>query len=109
MAVNGPFYILIYIYIYIVYELVGLFFLHSLEKRFGEKIGLYRHGGLIALSTTSGRFVDKARKDLISMFENFGLKITARANLKDLLNNLSTNTFHLQTNYTNYLTAAQYV
>ena len=39
---------------------------------------------MLALSTTSGRLTDKARKDLIGMFENFGLNITAQANLKSV-------------------------
>ena len=65
-------------------ELVGLFFLHSLEKRFGKNIGIYRDDGLVALSTTSGILADKAREDLIGMLENFGLKITAQANLKSV-------------------------
>ena len=56
----------------------------SLERRFGKNIGLYRDDGLVALSTTSGRLADTARKDLIGMFENFGLVITAQANLKSV-------------------------
>lgn len=63
-------------------ELVGLFFLSTLENRFGNQIGLYRDDGLAAITTTSGRLADKARKDLIQIFANFGLKITADANLK---------------------------
>ena len=63
-------------------EQIGLFILHSLENRFGKKIGLYRDDGLAAINTTSGRLEDKARKDLIRIFESFGLKITAHANLK---------------------------
>ena len=63
-------------------ELIGLFILHSLENRFGKKIGLYRDDGLAEINTTSGRLGDKARKDLIRIFESFGLKITAQANLK---------------------------
>ena len=63
-------------------ELVGLFFLNKLENRFGKQIGLYRDDGLAAITTTSGRLADKARKDLIQIFADFGMKIIAAANLK---------------------------
>ena len=63
-------YIYIYIYKYIleICELIGLFILHSLENRFGKKIGLYGDDGLAAINTTPGRLGDKARKDLIRIF-----------------------------------------
>ena len=63
-------------------ELVGLFFLSKLENRFGKQTGLYRDDGLAAITATSGRLADKARKDLIQIFADFGMKITAAANLK---------------------------
>lgn len=63
-------------------ELVGLLALHSLEARFGKNVGLYRDDGLIAINTASGRLADKARKDLVRLFDNLGLKITAQTNLK---------------------------
>ena len=63
-------------------ELVGLFILNSLEKRFGKNIGLYRDDGLAALNTCSGRLADKARKDLIRIFKDFGLQITTHTNQK---------------------------
>ena len=64
-------------------ELVGLFILDSLEKRFNINLGLYRDDGLAALTTMSGRLADKTRKEISSFFESeFGLKITAKANLK---------------------------
>ena len=34
-------------------ELVGLFILSELQKRFGTNIGLYRDDGLAAINTTS--------------------------------------------------------
>ena len=61
-------------------EMVGLFMLHSLQGRFGKNIGLYRDDGLALIQTKSGRLSDKARKDLIQTFNDFGLKITAQAN-----------------------------
>ena len=81
-------------------EQIGLFMLHSLENRFGKKIGLYRDDGLAAISTTSGRLGVKARKDLIRIF---GLKITAQANLKGA--NFLNITFDL-TNGTDHATDA---
>ena len=59
-------------------ELVGLFILNSLAKKYGkERVGLYRDDGLILLSGTSARLADKARKDLHELFGEFQLKITA--------------------------------
>jgi hypothetical protein len=59
-------------------ELVGLFILDSLAKKYGkERVGLYRDDGLILLSGTSARLADKARKDLHELFGEFQLKITA--------------------------------
>ena len=79
-------------------ELVGLFILSELEKRFGTNIGLYRDDGLAAISTTSGRLADRARKDLIEIFKQFNLKVTATANLKrvdflDITFDLTDNTY----------------
>ena len=61
-------------------ELVGLFILNSLQKIFGNSVGLYRDDGLAVLNTKSNRLGDKARKDLTRIFNNLGLKITAFAN-----------------------------
>ena len=59
-------------------ELVGLFILNSLAKKYGkERVGLYRDDGLILLSGTSARLADKARKYLHELFGEFQLKITA--------------------------------
>ncbi|CAB4036789.1 Hypothetical predicted protein, partial [Paramuricea clavata] len=63
-------------------ELVGLFILNTLEKRFGKDVGLYRDDGLAALRTTSGRLADKARKELITIFESIGLRIIAQKNIE---------------------------
>ena len=63
-------------------ELVGLFILNSLEKIFGKKVGLYRDDELAAINPSSARLADKTRKDIIQIFNNFGLKITAQINLK---------------------------
>ena len=44
-------------------ELVGLYLLNELEKRFGKgNIGLYRDDGLCMLPFTSGPRVERARK-----------------------------------------------
>ena len=62
-------------------ELVGLYLLNSLAKRFGsENIGLYCDDGLALIKCTSGRLADKVRKDLCAQFLEFGLKITAEVN-----------------------------
>ena len=63
-------------------ELVGLFILKQLGKTFGNKnIGLYRDDGLAIIKNKSARLADKTRKELHKIFEQFGLKITAEANL----------------------------
>ena len=63
-------------------ELVGLFILNHLGKRFGkENIGLYRDDGLAIIKSKSARLLDKTRKELHIMFEQFDLKITAEVNL----------------------------
>ncbi len=62
-------------------ELVGLFILNKLGKKFGkENIGLYRDDGLAIMKSKSARFADKTRKELHKRFEQLGLKITAEAN-----------------------------
>jgi hypothetical protein len=44
-------------------ELVGLFILNHLGKRFGkENIGLYRDDGLAIIKSKSARLLDKTRK-----------------------------------------------
>jgi hypothetical protein len=63
-------------------ELVGLFILNHLGKRFGkENIGLYRDDGLAIIKSKSGRLLNKTRKELHRIFEQFDLKITAEVNL----------------------------
>jgi hypothetical protein len=63
-------------------ELVGLFILNHLHKRFGkENIGLYRYGGLATIKSKSGSLLDKTRKELHNIFEQFDLKISAEVNL----------------------------
>ena len=79
-------------------ELVSLFMLHSLQGRFGKNIRLYRDDGLALIQTKSGCLSDKARKDLIISFNEFGLKITAQVNQQltnflDLTLNLTDGTY----------------
>ena len=63
-------------------ELVGLFILNHLGKRFRkENIGLYRDDGLAIIKSKSARILDKTRKELHKIFEQFDLKITAEVNL----------------------------
>jgi hypothetical protein len=63
-------------------ELVCLFILNHLRKRFGkENIGLYRDDGLAIIKSKSARLLDKTRKELQKIFEQFDLKITAEAKL----------------------------
>ena len=63
-------------------ELVGLFILKQLGKTIGNKnISLYSDDGLAIIKIKSTRLEDKTRKELHTIFEQLGLKITAEANL----------------------------
>ena len=56
-------------------ELGGLYILHQLEKKLNlHSIGLYRDDGLATLKSMSGSDADWARKDLIKVFQDCGLK-----------------------------------
>lgn len=46
-----------------------------------EQFGLYRDDGLAAIRGTSGRKLDKLRKDIIQLFQEEGLRITIESNL----------------------------
>ena len=45
-------------------------------------VGLYRDDGLAVLKKSTGSRADRARKDLVKIFQNLGLKITVQTNLK---------------------------
>ena len=63
-------------------ELVGLFIINHLGKRFGkENIGLYRDDGLVIIKSKSACLLNKTRKELHKIFEQFDLKITAQVNM----------------------------
>ena len=57
-------------------------FCSTFEKEGRDKIGLYRDDGLAILKTTSGRLADRVQTDLIKIFNDQGLKITAEGNQK---------------------------
>ena len=76
--------------------------LYALSKLCGtinmSSLGLYRDDGLATLRKASGSEADKARKDLISIFKDLGLKIIVQTNLKvvdylDVTFNLETATY----------------
>ena len=59
-------------------ELLALFILNHLGKKFGkESIGLYRDDGLAIIKSKSARLADKTRKELHKIFEQFDIKISA--------------------------------
>ena len=63
-------------------ELVGLYMLNILVKRFGKKyIGIYRDDGLAVIPYANGPKMERARKDIILIFKDNGLKITSECNL----------------------------
>ena len=65
-------------------ELVGLYILHILGKKYGKhRTGLYCDDGLECFGYTSGPQTDRIRKDFIKIFrEDFDLSITCETNLK---------------------------
>ena len=63
-------------------ELVGLYILDLLSRKFSkERIGLYRDDGLAALKL-SGPQADRARKDIVEIFKQCGLRVTVEILLK---------------------------
>ena len=80
-------------------ELVGLFILSILTKRFGKNcIGLYRDDGLAIIPNANGPKSEKARKDVTKLFKEQNLKITSECNLHttdflDVTFDLNNNTF----------------
>ena len=80
-------------------ELVGLFILSILTKRFGKNcIGLYRDDGLAIIPNANGPKSEKARKDVTKLFKDQNLKITSECNLHttdflDVTFDLNNNTF----------------
>lgn len=80
-------------------ELVGLFILHHMGKRFDKNtFGLYRDDGLAVFKNLTARTAHKTKDELIRIFAEFGLKITTQANMKfvdflDVTLNLQTGTY----------------
>ena len=79
-------------------ELIGLYILNRLSEKYGkDNVGLYRDDGLILLKNVTGRLAEKAKKDMMQIFEEFNLKTIATANQKitnllDITLNLSNGT-----------------
>ena len=64
-------------------ELVGLYALHLMKGKINTfSVGLYRDDGLAVLKKSTGSRAERARKDLVKIFQNLGLKITVQTNLK---------------------------
>ena len=80
-------------------ELVGLFFLEIMQKRYKHaNIGLYRDDGLAAFKNISMRQGDVIRKDLIKLFKQHKLDLEIKCNMKrvdflDITFDLSDGTF----------------
>ncbi len=59
-------------------DLVGIFLLKDLAKKFGNKlVGLYRDDGLAIIQSKSARIADKVRNKMHEIFKTHGLRITA--------------------------------
>ena len=80
-------------------ELVGLYIIDQMNAKFPNiNFGLYRDDGLGAHHKTDGPSLNRMKKDIIKLFQTFGLKITIETNMKqvdflDITMNLQRNTF----------------
>ena len=64
-------------------QLVGAFLLTKLAAFVDPaSIGLYRDDGLATLKGASGSVADRTRKNIVSLFKSFGLRITIDTNIK---------------------------
>ena len=76
-------------------ELVGLYILSILSRKYGKsQIGLYRDDGLAAFRSNS-QTSDRIRKEITKVFKDQGLNITIQANLEEV--NFLDVTFNLPT------------
>ena len=81
-------------------ELVGLYLLSKIDNALGNgSVGLYRDDGLAVIRSTSGRVLDRLRKDIIDIFKAEELSITCETNLSvadflDVTFNMTTGKFH---------------
>ena len=65
-----------------IYELVGLYLLHKLNKTIkNQHLGLYRDDGLAIVNSKSGPIIESIKKNILTIFQNNGLKITTESNL----------------------------
>ena len=70
-------------------ELVGSYLLHLITTKHGNNFGLYRDDGLGVIKATA-REIENIKKDLCSIFNKYGLKITVEANKKIISTSLAT-------------------
>ena len=63
----------------------GFIFTTSYHKKDGNNFGLYRDDGLGVIKATA-RDIENIKKDLCSIFNKYGLKITIEANVKKTVN-----------------------
>ena len=76
-------------------ELVGLYFLDLLTKKFGKQnIGLYRDDGFSWFENMSERDLYKITKKILKIFKSSGLSITVECNL--IVTDFLDVTFHLK-------------
>ena len=65
-------------------ELIGLRILESLNSRFDGDFGLYRDDGLASFANMSGPESERLKKNIISLFKEFGFKIEISCNLQSI-------------------------
>ena len=64
-------------------ELVGSFLLYALSLKYNKRnIGLYRNDGLAVFRNVSGSHCEKIKKDFQKLFQQHGLKLIIKCNLK---------------------------
>ena len=63
-------------------ELVELYLLQKLNENIkNQHLGLYRDDGLAIIKSKSGPIIERIKKNISTIFQNNGLKITAESNL----------------------------
>ena len=80
-------------------EIVGLYILNNMRQHFPNiNFGLYRDDGLGTHSRMDGPTLNRTKKEIIKLFQSFGLKITIETNMQqvdflDVTMNLQKDTF----------------
>ena len=82
-------------------ELIGLYLLDKINERLKGNYGLYRDDGLCAIKG-SAKVIEDTKKQLCTLFTEYGLKVTVEANTK-IVNDLDLTLDLKQGTYSPYM------